>query len=158
MLKEYDCHVKSAEQIAIAISQLLGLKSHDDANGVQLVFAGLNAHGAAGELAAKARGRILVLPTFKVVEEEIQLQRLLVLDGLSLPGRTMITGCDLVRHDSGLCGLLTQGPIETYSYILDGSRAIIFYDVRRPYNASKIIKAGARALAAKVRKVRPLAA
>lgn len=152
-----DQRVKSAKRIATAIGQMLRFSRDHETSDVQFVFAGFDAYKVALELGPEASGRVYVIPSFRVTENRVELERIWVVDGMSLPGRCLISSCDLVR-EQGIIGLLTRGDGETYFYIIDRARAIILYDTRCRWDANKMIKAGKRALAKRLGGTRPIAA
>lgn len=147
MHNEPTAAVRIAMEISSALSKLFFHGRHTDIEGVYMVFAGFNGMQAAAELSSKARGKIFFVPDFALIDEEVVLQKVLVVDGISSPDATMLMICDPVRHPAGSFGLLSDLKGKTVEFRCLNETQMIRQALRRPRNAAKLIERGRRAVA-----------
>lgn len=158
MHTDLDSHVKNAEEIASALGQLFFMGRPAQVDGVRMMFVGLRPYEAAATLTPISKGRIYILPAFKIVDDEVRLDGVLILDGMSQSGQTTILGCDPVCFPGNKFGLLSRCKDEVLSYFCQSETQIMVCEMQRPQRADKMIKAGMRALAARMAVATPIAA
>lgn len=147
MHNESTAAVRTAMEISSALSKLFFHGHHTDIEGVYMIFAGFNAMQAAAELNSSARSNIFFVPDFALIDGEVNLRKILVVDGVSFGSRTVHLLCDPVRYLNGEFGLLCDVKGKTFEYRCLNERQMMRRALRRPRAAAKLIERGRRAVA-----------